>query len=71
MYTLLPWRLLSSLLLVIVAVAFYADDLLRWLGYAAADAMVVRAIPAILLGGFSIHCAIYNPTIKQFGRRYS
>lgn len=59
MYPLLRWRLLSSLLLIVVAAAVYADDLLNWLGYPVADAMLVRALPAILLGAFSI---IFAPT---------
>lgn len=59
MYPLLRWRLLSSLLLIVVAAAVYADDLLNWLGYSVADAMLVRALPAILLGVLSV---IFAPT---------
>lgn len=54
MYPLLRWRLLSSLLLIVVAAAVYADDLLNWLGYTVADATLVRALPVILLGFFSV-----------------
>lgn len=59
MYPLLPWKWLASLLGVVVTIAVYADEVLRWAGFENPDATVVRLLPVILLALFS---GIFAPT---------
>lgn len=53
MYPLLPWKWLSGLLGLAIAIAVYIDDLGQWFGVSVPDTVVVRLLPLILLGTFS------------------
>lgn len=59
MYTLLPWRLLSTLLCMIIAVAIYIDDLFALIGITVPDIMVVRFLPVVLI---SLFMGFFAPT---------
>ncbi|WP_171099895.1 hypothetical protein [Ruegeria sp. HKCCD7255] len=57
MYALLPWKLLSTVLLIIVAVAVYVDDVFALVGVSLPENVVVRALPVVLLTAFSVFFA--------------
>lgn len=59
MYPLLPWKWLSGLLGMAIAIAVYVDDVGQWLGVSVPDTMVIRLLPLILLGVFS---GFFGPT---------
>lgn len=53
MYPLLPWKVLSFALAMLVAAAVYADDLGRLVGWQVPDTVVVRFLPVIAIAAFS------------------
>jgi hypothetical protein len=58
-YPLLPWKWLSGLLVLAIAIAVYVDDLGQWLGVSVPDTLVIRLLPLILLGVFT---GFFRPT---------
>jgi len=64
MYPLLPWKTLSTALVVLVCMAVYADDLGDWFGVAISDTLVIRTLPIIaltVLGVFFGFTATWSP----------
>jgi hypothetical protein len=59
MYPLLPWKWLSGLLGMAIAIAVYIDDVGQWLGFSVPDRMIIRLLPLILMGVFS---GFFGPT---------
>lgn len=59
MYPLLPWKWLSGLLGLVIAIAVYVDDVGQWFGVSVPDTMVIRLLPLILLSFFS---GFFGPT---------
>ncbi len=49
MYSLLPWKTLSTALVILVCMAVYADDLGTWSGLAISDTLVIRTLPILAL----------------------
>ena len=49
MYPLLPWKLLSTALGASIALAVYADDLAKMMGYTLPESTVVRYLPLAIL----------------------
>ena len=59
MYPLLPWKLLASVLGLVLALALYADDLGRLIGLEVTDRSLVRYLPPALMGLLAF---IFGPT---------
>ncbi|OYU37581.1 MAG: hypothetical protein CFE33_20330 [Pseudorhodobacter sp. PARRP1] len=49
MYPLLPWKLISTALGAAIALAVYADDLAKMIGYSLPESLVVRYLPLAIL----------------------
>jgi hypothetical protein len=59
MYPLLPWKLISTALAAAIALAVYADDLAKMMGYTLPESMVVRYLPLAILSFVGV---FFGPT---------
>lgn len=49
MYALLPWRILSTALMMVIGLAVYADDFGAWVGFTVSDSAIIRYLPTVAL----------------------
>lgn len=59
MYPLLPWKWLSSIVALVVALSLYADDVGLLFGFTVTDQQLIRYLPPLLLGALT---AFFAPT---------